>query len=69
MDGFCCASTSAFSSSTAEPEPLSLMPGPAETESRCAPNMVTWSDGPPGQSAIRLFEVYEQEVQVCSETW
>ncbi len=44
------------------------MPGPAETLSRWAPNMTTWSAGPPGQSAIRLLDGYVQEVQLCSVT-
>ena len=35
------ASCSADSSSAALPEPLSLMPGPSSTESRCAPAMTT----------------------------
>ena len=38
----------------AEPEPLSLMPGPAVTLSRCAPIIRVSVVSPPGQSAIRL---------------
>ena len=34
------------------PEPSSLMPGPAGTESRCAPTTTTWSGSPPRVSAI-----------------
>ena len=68
MVGFCAARTSAFSSRVDEPVALSLMPGPAETPSRCAPNMTTWSAGPPGHSAIRLFEGYVQLEQYCSLT-
>ena len=43
------------SSSAAEPDPLSLMPGPAGTESRCAPAITTLSSLTPGSSAITFF--------------
>ena len=36
----------AVSSSAAVPDPLSLIPGPAGTESRCAPAITTWSGLP-----------------------
>jgi hypothetical protein len=36
----------------AEPEPLSLMPGPAVTLSRWPPTMSVFAVLPPGQSAI-----------------
>ena len=45
---------SATSSSAAEPLPLSLMPGPAWTESRWAPAITTLSLLVPGSSAITL---------------
>lgn len=48
------ATASAVSSTAAEPEPLSLMPGPAVTLSRWEPAMTTCPVSPPGQSAIRL---------------
>ena len=44
----------AISSSAAEPLPLSLMPGPACTESRCAPAITTLSSFVPGSSAMTL---------------
>jgi len=45
---------SAISISVLVPEPLSLMPGPSSTESRCAPTTVVRSGLPVGVSAIRL---------------
>jgi hypothetical protein len=39
--GLTLAICSATSRMAADPEPLSLMPGPAWTESRCAPAMTT----------------------------
>ena len=45
----------AISSSDADPEPLSLMPGPAWTESRCAPAITTLSSLTPGSSAMTFF--------------
>src|SRR5918998_48390 len=47
------ASLSAISSAVADPEPLSLMPGPSGTESRCAPTIKV-SFPPPGVSAMTL---------------
>ena len=52
--GFSLAMFSATSSSAAEPLPLSLMPGPAWTESRWAPAITTLSLLVPGSSAITL---------------
>ena len=40
--------------SAATPLPLSLMPGPSRTESRCAPSIATRRAGGPGRSAITL---------------
>ena len=48
---------SAVSSSAAEPEPLSLMPGPSMTLSRCAPAITTLSSFLPGSSAMTLKSV------------
>jgi hypothetical protein len=45
---------SAVSSSPAEPDPLSLMPGPSMTLSRWAPAITTLSSSLPGSSAITL---------------
>ena len=45
----------ATSSSEADPLPLSLMPGPACTESRCAPAITTLSSFVPVSSAITFF--------------
>src|SRR4051794_2056740 len=42
----------ANSTSAAEPEPLSLMPGPGPTLSRCAPTTTTLFGSPPRVSAI-----------------
>ena len=50
--GFSLAMFSAISSRAAEPLPLSLMPGPAWTESRWAPAITTLSLLVPGSSAI-----------------
>ncbi len=47
-------SCTAVSSSVAVPEPLSLIPGPAGTESRCAPANTTWSGLPVPVWAITL---------------
>ena len=44
----------ATSSSVAEPEPLSLIPGPSATESRWAPAITTWSGLPVPVWAITL---------------
>ncbi|GAA5765655.1 hypothetical protein Aros01_02145 [Streptosporangium roseum] len=46
--------SSAVSRMAALPEPLSLMPGPAVTLSRCAPTMRMSFGSPPGQSAMTL---------------
>ena len=46
--------SSAVSSSAAEPEPLSLIPGPSITLSRCAPAITTLSVFLPSSSAITL---------------
>jgi hypothetical protein len=51
---FCFAIASAIASSTAEPLPLSLMPGPRLTLSRCAPSTITWFGSPPRVSAMIL---------------
>ena len=40
------------SSTAATPDPLSLMPGPSTTESRCPPSMTTRSGSLPGSSAM-----------------
>jgi hypothetical protein len=42
---------SATDSSAALPEPLSLMPGPAATLSRCEPSITTLLGSRPGSSA------------------
>jgi hypothetical protein len=42
----------ANSTSVADPEPLSLMPGPGPTLSRCAPTTTTLFGSPPRVSAI-----------------
>jgi hypothetical protein len=55
--GFTLAIISAVSSRAAEPEPLSLMPGPAVTLSRWAPAITTLSSLVPGSSAITLTSV------------
>src|SRR6478672_4098654 len=54
------AQASAASRIAADPVPLSLMPGPAETLSRCAPVITTCSGSPPGQSAMRLYDVPDE---------
>src|SRR4028118_2382954 len=46
---------SAVSRIADEPEPLSLMPGPSMTLSRCAPAMTTLSVFLPGSSAMTLW--------------
>ena len=46
VTGGALPSRSAISSWPAEPDPLSLIPGPAGTESRCAPAMTTSSARP-----------------------
>jgi hypothetical protein len=38
----------------AEPDPLSLMPGPSGTESRWAPAITVWLSRPVGVSAMRF---------------
>ena len=53
--GLTFAICSAISRSAADPLPLSLMPGPACTESRCAPAMTTLSSLTPGSSAMTFF--------------
>src|SRR5690606_19580301 len=47
----------ATSSSAAEPDPLSLMPGPAVTPSRWAPDITTLSGSPHGLSAMTFSVV------------
>ena len=47
---------SAVSSCAAEPEPLSLMPGPSITESRCAPDTTTRSVRPVVGRAITFSD-------------
>ena len=51
------------------PEPLSLMPGPCTTESRCAPTTTVRSGSPPAVSA-RMFSVWRGsdivDVTTCS---
>jgi hypothetical protein len=54
LAGFSFAICCAVSRMAALPEPLSLMPGPASTESRCAPAITTLSSLLPGSSAITL---------------
>ena len=46
---------SAVSRMVAEPLPLSLMPGPSTTESRCAPTTTVRPLRPVGVSAITLY--------------
>ena len=48
------AINSAVSNSAAEPEPLSLIPGPSMTLSRWAPAITTLSSFLPGSSAMTL---------------
>ena len=55
LTGFTFDICIAVSSSAAEPEPLSLMPGPDSTLSRCAPAMTTLSLFLPVFSAITLL--------------
>ena len=52
--GLWFASCSATSRIAALPDPLSLMPGPASTESRCAPAITTLFSFLPFFSAITL---------------
>ncbi|MNR26026.1 hypothetical protein D3C85_1432120 [compost metagenome] len=47
-------SSTAISNRAALPEPLSLMPAPSNTESRCAPAMTTLFGLPRRVSATRL---------------
>jgi hypothetical protein len=54
LRGFTLAIWRAVSRIAALPEPLSLMPGPAFTESRCAPTMTTLFALPPTDSASTL---------------
>ncbi len=49
-------SCTAVSSAAATPDPLSLMPGPSGTESRCAPTITTFSMEPVSVWAITLRE-------------
>jgi hypothetical protein len=49
---------SAISRITAEPDPLSLIPDPTPTESRCAPTTITLSGSPLWVSAITLWVTY-----------
>ena len=49
------------------PEPLSLMPGPASTESRCAPTTTVRSARPVGVSA-RRFEDSLLTIRACTAT-
>ena len=49
------AISSAISISVPEPEPLSLMPGPSSTLSRCAPTTIVRSGSPASVSAVRLY--------------
>ena len=51
------ASAIAISSCCAEPVPLSLMPGPSSTESRCAPDMSMLFGSPQLLSASTLYDV------------
>ena len=55
LAGLTLAIWMAVSSSAALPEPLSLMPAPSWTESRCAPAMTTLSSLPERVSAITLY--------------
>jgi len=57
---------SAISSSPDEPEPLSLMPGPAVTLSRWLPDIRMLFVSPPGQSAIRSQPVAPFDVNGTS---
>lgn len=62
---------SATSSNVPAPLPLSTTPGPAVTESRCAPATTTLSGLPPGVSAITLLVVRISEivdVKTCATT-
>jgi hypothetical protein len=63
-------SSSAISSSAAEPLPLSLMPGPSTTESRCAPTTSTLSASPLGVSAVtfHVFASRSNSVSVATRT-
>ena len=56
LRGFTLRICSAISRIVAEPEPLSLMPGPTPTLSRCAPTTMTLSGSPSRVSAI-TFDV------------
>ncbi len=56
----CCA----ISSRVALPVPLSLIPGPSATLSRCAPAMTTCLALPPGDSAITFSAVRSSECVV-----
>ena len=58
----------ATSRSVAVPLPLSTMPGPDVTESRCAPATTTLSARPPGVSAITLL-VWRISAMVDVNTW
>ena len=52
---FICSATSRMA---ALPEPLSLMPGPAPTESRWAPTITTLPSSPDPVSARTLYVVF-----------
>ena len=62
------AISSAISRMVEEPLPLSLMPGPAITESRWAPTTTTRSALPVGESARTLLVVALRSVSVSVNT-
>jgi len=63
------AISSAISRMVDEPLPLSLMPGPAITESRWAPTTTTRSALPVGESAMMLRVVRVGSISVTVATW
>ena len=66
------ASRSASSRMVMVPDPLSLMPGPSMTESRCPPIMITWSGVAPGPDPSRspmTLAVSRSSFRVCTVRW
>ena len=61
-------SSSAISRIVEVPLPLSLMPGPSMTESRCAPTTTVFAASPFLESAITLL-VGRISENVCANTW
>jgi hypothetical protein len=62
------AISSAISRMVEVPLPLSLMPGPAMTESRWAPTTTTWSALPVGEPAMMLRVVRVGSISVSVNT-